>query len=300
MGRTSPLFSQCASGANWDKKLKTPDLQIWQKIISFTTIPKRGFSLPFALLKNEFDGSNKRKLIRVDTYEGAMAWHPDNEHILYLGTEADPNNPEEKLKGVYSVSIRSRERKLIYQDPEFRGHMALSPDGKHLVLVSKDSKEKRELYIVGFDGKNRRQLVKSDNSIWCPVFTPDSKEIIYTLEVKRDGKTIRNSVMAVPFEGGKPREIYASENPQDYFGTYSSSWLRDGRFVFNIRSNPGGTFHCALSLDGKSEPVKLSYKKGAYFSISPDGTRAVFQNGKYGTKLWLMSDFLPKDELAEK
>ena len=245
-------------------------------------------------------GGNKKTLGRVDAFRGATAWLPDNEHILYPGREIDPDNPEERLNGVYSISIRSRERKLIYQDPEFWGHMDLSPDAKHLAVMSGDS-EQTELYIVDIDGKHRRQLVRSNNAIWSPKFTPDGKQIIYAnVAYEKDRTTSRSSIMAVPLDGGEPREIYAHENGQDYVDTEHASWLRDGRYVFDIKFNPGRRFHYALSLDGKSAPVKLSPKKGNSFSVSPNGNRAVFDNGKHDWKLWLMSGFLLDDEVGKE
>ena len=101
------------------------------------------------------------------------------------------------------------------------------------------------------------------------------------------------------FEGGESREIYAAKNPEERFYMKSSTWLPDGRLVFDIRPVSGGLLHCAIDLDGKSEPEKLSPGKiGNGFNISPDGTRAVFHRAKRTSKTWLMSDFLPNDESA--
>ena len=47
-------FFQCASGANWIHKLHTPDPESWRRVISFTTIPQRGFAIPFSLLNDDF------------------------------------------------------------------------------------------------------------------------------------------------------------------------------------------------------------------------------------------------------
>lgn len=51
---TPVLLWQCASGRDWSKKLKTPDLRIWGKAIDFTISPNKGFSMPFALDDNDF------------------------------------------------------------------------------------------------------------------------------------------------------------------------------------------------------------------------------------------------------
>src|SRR5262249_45947149 len=45
---------QCASGNDWKRKLKTPDIKIWTKIITFCVNPQRAISLPFALSDKEF------------------------------------------------------------------------------------------------------------------------------------------------------------------------------------------------------------------------------------------------------
>ena len=218
-------------------------------------------------------------------------------HILYPGREGDPENPEKTLDGIYSVSIRTHERKLIYHDPEFQGDMHLSPDGKHLALTS-GSDQKPQLYIVDYDGKNRRQLVKSDGAIEKPAFTPDGKEIIYTFIVSAEGKEVRRSIMAVSIEGGEPREIYASEDPNDGYDTHPSSWLPDGRYVFDIIHDKGWAQY-AIKMDGKSEPVRISDRLGGGYSVSPDATKAAYDTWKYFSILWLMSDFLPNDELAK-
>ena len=44
-----PVFMlQCASGKDWKRKRKTPDLAIWRKIVSFNSNPVRGMTIPYA------------------------------------------------------------------------------------------------------------------------------------------------------------------------------------------------------------------------------------------------------------
>lgn len=45
---------QCASGRDWDEKLKTPDLELWEKIILFAAKPRKAFAMPFVLLDDQF------------------------------------------------------------------------------------------------------------------------------------------------------------------------------------------------------------------------------------------------------
>jgi hypothetical protein len=45
---------QCASGADYEDKLHTPNLKIWGRVVEFTAQPKKAFSMPFGLLDDEF------------------------------------------------------------------------------------------------------------------------------------------------------------------------------------------------------------------------------------------------------
>jgi hypothetical protein len=46
---------QCASGAaDFEDKLRMPDLKIWQKLIVFTAYPKKAFATPLALIDDDF------------------------------------------------------------------------------------------------------------------------------------------------------------------------------------------------------------------------------------------------------
>lgn len=47
-------FFQCASGGDWEGKRHTPSLETWKKIIDFTVAPRKAFSIPHALLYDDF------------------------------------------------------------------------------------------------------------------------------------------------------------------------------------------------------------------------------------------------------
>ena len=48
------FFIQCASGARWQDKIKTPDLNAWGKLIDFSNSPIRGFAIPYVLSERRF------------------------------------------------------------------------------------------------------------------------------------------------------------------------------------------------------------------------------------------------------
>ncbi|MCH8043540.1 MAG: hypothetical protein IID44_07455 [Planctomycetes bacterium] len=82
------FFFQCASGTNWDDKLHTPSLEVWHRVISYTTRPQRGFSVPFALLEDDFQRSAgringmflDRYRLLAPSYEGEIGWTSKDLH----------------------------------------------------------------------------------------------------------------------------------------------------------------------------------------------------------------------------
>jgi len=48
------LCVQCASGEDWKGKRATPNLDLWEKLLDVATRPRRGISIPFALLRDDF------------------------------------------------------------------------------------------------------------------------------------------------------------------------------------------------------------------------------------------------------
>ena len=96
---------QCASGRNWDQKLKTPDLAIWTKIVQFTTKPQRAFAMPFALADDDF----RYKCVLV---EGMLL---DRYRLLSAGR----SNPDWLSKGLKRDLItwaKPRIKRLLSED----------------------------------------------------------------------------------------------------------------------------------------------------------------------------------------
>ena len=53
-------LAQCASGGNWQDKLKEPDIDEWAKIVDFAARPHGAFSIPFALTQRELRRNSNR------------------------------------------------------------------------------------------------------------------------------------------------------------------------------------------------------------------------------------------------
>ena len=77
-----PLYlMQCASGENWKRKLHTPEMNVWRKVILFAATPKKAFATPFAIEETEFkrycslvDGPLFDRYRLLDHGQPSMLW----------------------------------------------------------------------------------------------------------------------------------------------------------------------------------------------------------------------------------
>jgi hypothetical protein len=79
-----PVYlTQCASGMDWRKKLHTPEIPVWSKVINFVHAPAKAFAMPVALEAEDFLKRgvqvagllfDRHRLLGLDTPEDA--WLP--------------------------------------------------------------------------------------------------------------------------------------------------------------------------------------------------------------------------------
>lgn len=64
------FFVQCASGENWKSKKASPIIATWEKLIDFTTKPRRGIAIPFTLSEDEFrrEANDEGLALLLDRY----------------------------------------------------------------------------------------------------------------------------------------------------------------------------------------------------------------------------------------
>jgi dipeptidyl aminopeptidase/acylaminoacyl peptidase len=87
-----------------------------------------------------------------------------------------------------------------------------SPDGNWVAYVMSQTDVKQDrggnshIWLIGFDGKNERQITTSDSSEGSPRFSPDGKFIAFTSS--RPGGAARgNQVWLLPREGGEAYQL---------------------------------------------------------------------------------------------
>lgn len=73
---------QCASGIKWERKLDTPRIQIWNKLIDFSNVPQKGFAMPFSLEDEAFRfNCNIVEGMFLDRYRLLSAGHTGHDWV---------------------------------------------------------------------------------------------------------------------------------------------------------------------------------------------------------------------------
>jgi TolB protein len=147
----------------------------------------------------------------------------------------------------------------------------ISADGRRVVFRSGRTGN-HEIFVMGADGANVRQLTRLGGTATMPTISPDGRWVVYTAEVERDsGMKLRIQAIDDPEDHGRllePRR--AALNGQDMHprfspdgrwvvfvsdrGGYLDEWVRSG-----LQPQPYGELY-AVPLDG-GPAVRLTHDK---------------------------------------
>src|SRR6516164_6710826 len=222
------------------------------------------------LYLTEKDGSDPRKLVKVNGVIKAPRVSPDGHRIVFdirEGVQEIPVSIVESLadgSGLHTI-VNSSESGYVCC-PQW------SPDGKY-ILFQKRHEGRRDLWFLsmrpGFLQRVHQpiQLTNGPLSYTFPVMSRDGKQI-FALGIKERGELVRFDVRAnqfLPFLSG--------------MSAFNPSFSRDGNWVA-YASYPDHTLWRSRS-DG-SERLQLTYPpmQVRYSFISSDGKQVVYGNAK--------------------
>jgi Tol biopolymer transport system component len=157
---------------------------------------------------------------------------------------------------------------------------ALSPDGKYMATLRRDSQGRDSLWMSHLPTKSDTQIVPAGDSILKEVtFSPDGNYVYYRLDLLNGASDLER----VPVLGGQPGLVVHSIGSPPAFTASTTKFL----FVRNQRSGNEQSLITA-SLDGSDQKTIYSGKGQVYSNPawSPDGRRIAaieeLPNGLFG------------------
>jgi len=132
----------------------------------------------------------------------------------------------------------------------------------------------KEIYIVGLDGKDLRQVTGNRSFNLFPRWTPDGKRIAFT-----SYRTGVPQIHLLDLAGGTDRVLVRYGNSKS-----PGSFSPDGAFLFATMSvNGDSDIYRVPMAGGDPEPVAKGWGIEVSPSVSPDGTRIAFVSDRSGS-----------------
>ena len=164
------------------------------------------------------------------------------------------------------------------------GYLNWSPDGKELLMRTDDGFNVTDIWIVGSDGSNPREILlqkryapgadsirATGGAYYYPTWSPDGSRIAYLDEEPPGGSNLHF--------------MYPNGDPAGHIDVELSSfdWAPDGRIVYSVFPN---NWLWVMNEDGTEARIINDEITGVLPKVSPDGSQIAFFR-TYG-EIWVM------------
>ncbi len=210
----------------------------------------------------DMDGYNPKTLVQSKEPIMSPSWSPDGRSLAFVSFER--NRAE-----IYTMDVRTGQRKRLTNFKGINGAPSWSPDGRKMaVVLSKDGSPK--VYVLDLASHKLEQMTRGYSIDTEPTWTQDGRSIYFTSN-----------------RGGKP-QIYKVDTRSKrvsrvtFHGEYNArpKLTPDGRYLVMIHRSKPGVFHIASqNLINGEVKILTDAKLDESPSLSPNGAMVL-----YGTK----------------
>jgi hypothetical protein len=158
-----------------------------------------------------------------------------------------------------------------------------------IVVRDLESGDERDLYRVALQGPGPPSQV---------LLSPDGETVAFVQRSVRPNQEDPDALYLLPVTGGELRELLRGH-------LWKVAWMPDGEslllraFRDQVGSTSEGPPTHLLRVDAESGEVfdaGLEMEGIGHLALSPDGRRLAFADGRSIMEVWVMEDFLPRQE----
>ena len=207
---------------------------------------------------------------------------PDGRLVAYAVTAVDlAANKTASSLWLAAAGGNSPPRQLTNAPGKKDRHPRWSPDGRHLLFESNRSGD-NQLWVIGLDGGEARQLTTVSTEAGSALWSPDGKQIAFVSAVYPE-------FSEKPFKESdalnKQRKEEVEKNPvkakvhTKLFYRHWDSYVEDKRqhlFVMSFDGDKAGEPKDVTPGDRDAYPTSTTFETGDNFTFSPDGKYLVF------------------------
>ena len=188
------------------------------------------------------------------------AWSPDGQQIV-LVTDRRPPNMELLIVDSDGSEIQRLDEMVGVGEP------AWSPDGTQIAFRSDQSGDP-ELYVMGADGSNVRQLTHSPDEDWTPAWSPDGARLAFASRRSNGSWDIFTM---------RPDGSEVTQLTFDSWDNYLPDWSPDGHRIAFASNRSGNWDIFTMDPEGSSVQQVTDDPAADIEPVwSPDGSQLAF------------------------
>lgn len=278
-------------GNNW-----IPDYSPDGKYLAYVT-GKRFLPRNLLIIHNLETGEEKTLSTNIHKIQ-KHRWSPDCSSILFRGEDEKYN------AGIYQIDIQTGTVTTLvpkYSDSRSLQVIQWSGDGKSFYMT-RGFKSTKTLQIV-----IREIESGTEKELYRAFYPKNPNHILYSPDGKWLSLIEGKELKIMPVEGGESRVLYKCKQEGENLGEFR--WSPDGKYIFSVLDQPkqnkisiwripieGGEIQKVLEMS------KSSHENIRQLSLHPDGQHIAFQStSPFGnTEVWVMENFLPKEETEKQ
>jgi Tol biopolymer transport system component len=172
------------------------------------------------------NGSGLRQVTKNKVDDGAPAWSPNGDRLVFHRWLADPSqaDPDDRQADLITVRVNGTGERNLTRSPGILDLQAVwSPNGREIVFARDDSGLENDIYTIRPDGSHLRALTATPTDEESPDWSPDGKRIAFQADAAMPGE--QWDVYVIRGDGGSPPIRLTTA------GGYHAAWSPNGRKI---------------------------------------------------------------------